>query len=153
MTDLGTLGGSSSYGTAINMSNHVAGYSMLNSSYNATHAFLYNGGTLVDLGSLSPGVLGADYSVALGINNSDTVVGYSYLQYGGSDFLRQAAFITYPTMLQPVMVNLNDLIGRTAATMYWLFSATAINDQGQIVASAYYGTEGVHAVLLDPIVR
>ena len=83
MRDLGTLGGVSSYGTAINMSNHVVGYSMLKT--NAMHAFLYNGGQLVDLGSLSPNVAGADYSVALGVNNSDAVVGHSYIQYGVKD--------------------------------------------------------------------
>ncbi len=148
MLDLGTLGGVSSYGTAINMSNHVVGYSMLKT--NAMHAFLYNGGQLVDLGSLSPNVSGADYSVALGVNNSDTVVGYSYLQNGGSDMIKQAASIVYGNMLQARMVNLNDLIGRARAE-YWLFSATAINDQGQIVACAYHGTDGsVHAVLLNP---
>lgn len=151
MRDLGTLGGLSSYGTAINMSNHVVGYSMLKT--NAMHAFLYNGGQLVDLGSLSPNVLGADYSVALGVNNSDTVVGYSYLQYGGSDMVQQAASIVYGNMLEMRMVNLNDLIGRARAE-YWLFSATSINDQGQIVACAYHGTDGlVHAVLLNPIGR
>jgi probable HAF family extracellular repeat protein len=151
MRDLGTLGGISSYGTAINMSNHVVGYSLLNKIDNARHAFFYNGGALVDLGSFSPQALGADYSVALAINNSDAVVGYSYIQYGGSDMVRQAAFIVYPNMMQMKMVNLNDLIAAPTAPGYWLFAATGINDQGQIVACAYYNDGYVHAVLLDPI--
>jgi probable HAF family extracellular repeat protein len=149
MVDLGTLGGGSSYGTAINMSNHVVGYSLLNTS-SGRHAFLYNGGALVDLGSLSPW---ADYSVALGINNTDQVVGYSYIQNGpGSDLVRQAAFIVYPNMMQIKMVNLNELIAGPTAPGFWLFAATGINDRGQIVACAYYNNDGfVHAVLLDPI--
>jgi probable HAF family extracellular repeat protein len=153
MTDLGTLGGVSSYGTAINMSNHVVGYSLLNTS-SGRHAFFYNGGPLVDLGSLSPNAFGADYSVALGINNSDAIVGYSYIQYGGRDMLRQAAFIVYPNMMQMKMQNLNDLIAGPTGSEYWLFAATGINDRGQIVACAYHGTDGlVHAVMLDPIVQ
>jgi probable HAF family extracellular repeat protein len=154
MVDLGTLGGSSSYGMAINMSNHVVGYSLLSTGYNARHAFLYNGGQLVDLGSFSPNTLGADYSVALGINNSDQIVGYSYIQYGGRDMVRQAAFIIYPNMMQMRMLNLNDLIASPTPGEYWIFSATSINDRGQIVACAYHGNDGfVHAILLDPIVQ
>ena len=49
------------------------------------------------------------------------------------------------------MVNLNDLIGN-AAKEYQLASATAINDNGQIVAIAFVQSAGnYHAVLLTPI--
>ncbi len=147
MRDLGTLGGVSSYGTAINMTNHVVGYSMLNTNSDAVHAFLFRGEKLIDLGSLTPNLPGTDYSVALGINNSDQIVGYSYV---GADNVRQAAFIyrAFPAK----MVNLNDLIGLKLAKQYWLFAATAINDQGQITACAYHGKDGLtHAVLLTPI--
>ncbi len=150
MTDLGTLGGVSSYGMAINMSNHVVGYSMLNTSYNAVHAFLYDGGSMIDLGSLTPNVPGFDYSVALGINNSVQVVGYSYVANGNN--VKQAAFVVYGNMLHMTMVNLNDLIAGPTASQYWVFEATAINDQGQIAACAYRDSDGlVHAVLLTPI--
>jgi uncharacterized membrane protein len=49
------------------------------------------------------------------------------------------------------MVNLNSLLNVTG-TYYLLISATAINDNGQIVASAYdIQNGGVHAVLLTPV--
>jgi probable HAF family extracellular repeat protein len=151
MRDLGTLGGTSSYGMAINMSNHVVGYSMLNINYDAVHAFLHNGGAMIDLGSLTPNVPGADYSVALGINNSDQIVGYSYVGNVGSGYVKQAAFV-FGNTPEAGMVNLNDVISRATAAQYWLFAATAINDQGQIVACAYRGSDGlVHAVLLTPM--
>jgi probable HAF family extracellular repeat protein len=134
------------------MKNHVVGYSALNTRDNRIHAFLYTGGKLIDLGSLSPNVRHIDHSVALGINNYDQVVGYSYIRNDGVDALKQAAFLYGGgNTPQNGMVNLNTLIGR-AAREYWLFSATAINDRGQIIASAYRGTDGaVHALVLNPI--
>ena len=148
MRDLGTLGGVSSYGTAINMTNHVVGYSTLNTRSDVVHAFLFGGKRLIDLGSLTPNLPWADYSVALGINNSDKIVGYSYV---GSDNVKQAAFV-YGTFPQSGMLNLNDLISPNTEQQYWLFAATAINDQGQITACAYSGADGLtHAVLLTPL--
>ena len=38
--------------------------------------------------------------------------------------------------MKGVMVNLNDLIDNLAAKGYWLQSAVAINDKGQIAANA-----------------
>jgi hypothetical protein len=49
-----------------------------------------------------------------------------------------------------LMVNLNGLIGAKAEN-YRLYSATAINDNGQIVAIAFHiPSNAVHAVLLTP---
>ena len=48
------------------------------------------------------------------------------------------------------MVNLNKLVAN--GTNYLLTSATGINDNGQIVASAYdLQNGGIHAVLLTPM--
>ena len=48
------------------------------------------------------------------------------------------------------MINLNKLVAN--GTNYLLISATAINDNGQIVASAYDLQNGdMHAVLLTPM--
>src|ERR1039458_2242988 len=78
MKDLGTLGGSST-GYAINNSGEVAGYSNGN-------AFLYNGTTIQDLGTLS-----GTTSLAYGINDSGNVVGYS--NFAGGDSHSYHAFL------------------------------------------------------------
>jgi hypothetical protein len=89
--------------------------------------------------------------MALGINNSDQIVGYSYVGNVGSGYVKQAAFV-FGNTPEAGMVNLNDLVSRATAAQYWLFAATGINDQGQIVACAYRGSDGlVHAVLLTPM--
>ena len=74
------LGGLSSYGMTINNNNHVAGYSTLQANDERVHAFLHNGKSMVDLGSLGRKGTDTDVSVALGINNLDLVVGYSISQ-------------------------------------------------------------------------
>jgi probable HAF family extracellular repeat protein len=153
MLDLGTLAGDFSYGTSINAKNHVVGYSTINNSDDRVHAFLHNGETMLDLGSLSGASVDGDLSFALGVNASDQVVGYSYLpmdQVAGSHAPlgpHSVAFI----YSKGLMVNLNDLIG-TATKRYRLDSATAINDKGQIVAIAFDNSANAfHAVLLSPI--
>src|SRR5262250_2198607 len=76
--DLGTLGGSSTYGLAINASGWVTGaaYSDL-----AVHglAFLWNGSSLQNLGTLG----GGGYSNGLAINASGWVTGWAYAGSGG----------------------------------------------------------------------
>ena len=87
MRDLSTLGGDFSYGTSINASNHVVGYSTINNSDQRIHAFLYLDGKMLDLGSLSGAAVDTDFSFALSVNADDEVVGYSYLPFdkrGGS---------------------------------------------------------------------
>lgn len=94
--DLGTLGGGSSYATAINSGGEVAGYSADPSGN--VYAFLYSGGPLANLGTL-----GGNYTRALGINDSGQVVGESYLSGGSAEhgFLYQNGSIhdigTFPT--------------------------------------------------------
>jgi probable HAF family extracellular repeat protein len=150
MIDLGTLGGNDSYGMAINANNHVVGYSTLNGGLDRIHAFLHDGRKMRDLGSLDGSVSGNDQSYALGINIIDQVVGYSYIparsEEGASAHpVKQVAFI----YSQGEMMDLNGLIGPAAAKHYWLRAATAINNNGLIVAIAEdLGTNEIHAVLL-----
>ena len=158
MRDLGVLGGHSSYGMAINGYNHVAGYSTIRTNDPRVHAFLHNGKSMIDLGSLGGGTAGSvivnrdsDVSVALGVNNWDQVVGYTYLPTVGEMPLQQVAFVwSRDGYAGGKMVNLNKLVNATGKN-YLLVSATGINDNGQILANAYHILNGsVHAVLLTP---
>jgi probable HAF family extracellular repeat protein len=150
MRDLGVLGGNSSYGMAINAYNHVAGYSTLQANSERTHAFLHNGKSLIDLGSLGAKGTESDVSVALGLNKSDQVVGYTYLPTVGEMPLQQVAFLWRPNVGGGQMLDLNKLLGATGRN-YRLISATAINDNGQIVANAVDTLTGSpRAVLLTP---
>ena len=84
MVDLGVLGGFSSYGMAINSYNHVVGYSTIKANDERVHGFFHDGNKMIDLGSLGwPERRDSDVSVALGINNLDQVVGYTYLPVVG----------------------------------------------------------------------
>lgn len=157
MRDLGTLGGPFSYGMAINAKNHVVGYSATNKVDSRVHAFWFDGTGMKDLGSLAPNSNKLeDQSVALGVNSADRVVGYAYLPginpntdpavQPGTTSVRQVAFV----WSEGTMTDLNKLIG-TAAETYHLNSATAINDNGQIVATALSKETGTRrAVLLTP---
>jgi len=158
MRDLGTLGGTNSYGTCINANNHVVGYSDISKTNNLFHGFFYNGQKMTDLGSLAPNTPKGDYSAALGINSSDQVVGYTFVPaYPAAEHpvqVKQVAFIwrnLTPGSQVPKMIDLNTLTIEPGS-QYYLFSAVAINDNGQIAASAYVaGDNSVHAVLLTPI--
>jgi probable HAF family extracellular repeat protein len=68
MTDLGTLGGSSSFGLGINDSGKVVGWA--DNPGNTTQGFLYSNGAMV---GLSPGAVTGG---AQGINSSGQVVGW-----------------------------------------------------------------------------
>jgi probable HAF family extracellular repeat protein len=154
MVDLGTLAGDFSYGMAINANNHVAGYSTIDTDNDRVHAFLYDGQTMIDLGSLCGGSLDLDFSYALGVNSADQVVGYSYLPWG--DASMDVPSGPWPVAFiysDGVMLDLNDLIG-DAAKNYRLDCATAINDHGQIAAIAFdQSAHAFHAVLLTPLSR
>jgi probable HAF family extracellular repeat protein len=135
---------------AINGYNHVAGYSTLQANSERFHAFLHNGKSMIDLGSLGTKGTDTDVSVALGVNKLDQVVGYSYLP--GQLIMQQVAFLwSRDGYGGGKMVDLNTLLNATGKN-YRLISATAINDNGQIVANALdMQTGGPRAVLLTPM--
>jgi probable HAF family extracellular repeat protein len=113
LTDLGTLGGSTSQGTAINASGQIAGYSLTASG--DTHAFLYSNGSMTDLGTL-----GGTSSQATALNTGGQIVGYSTTTGGDTHaFLYSAGSMT----------DLGTLGGSSS-------QATAINDSGQITGSS-----------------
>jgi probable HAF family extracellular repeat protein len=77
MTDLGNISATGefanfSHGTAINASGEVTGWSVTDSL--ETHAFLFSGGAMSDLGTL-----GGSESRGNAINDAGQVVGWSYL--------------------------------------------------------------------------
>ncbi|MGE5208579.1 MAG: hypothetical protein ACM3KL_04525, partial [Alphaproteobacteria bacterium] len=133
--------------------NHVVGYSTIKTGDERVHAFLHNGTKMIDLGSLGGdgNRWGSDFSVALGVNSFDQVVGYTYLPVAGDMPIQQVAFLWRPGLNGGgQMINLNRLLYGEGKN-YLVFSATAINDNGQIAASAYYMPTGtVRAVLLTP---
>jgi probable HAF family extracellular repeat protein len=118
---LGSLGGASIYGTAINASGQVAGWGDTDMTGAAhRHAFVYSGGVLVDFGTL-----GGAQSFGQGINDGGTVVGYS--NTAGS-----AAF--HATLFGGVFItDLNPGLGGTSSNAY------GINAAGDVVGGVNGG--------------
>ena len=79
MQDLGTLGGTSSYGYGVNDWGDVVGCSFIPDSEN-THAFLWMGGGLFDLNGLIGATSGWVLNEAYGINNSGQIAGMGTFQ-------------------------------------------------------------------------
>lgn len=96
----------------------------------ASHAFLYDHGTVTDLGVLDPTAV--DDSIAFDINNLDQIVGTSAVNidpshYGYHGFLWTGSGL----------VDLNTLVDPKSG---WVItSANGINDAQQIAATACYG--------------
>ena len=111
ITDLGTLGGTSSNATGINASGQVVGTSAL-AGDKVLHAFLYSAGRMTDLGTL-----GGTTSSARGINDSGQIVGNSS---PSGDQPRHAFLYS-----GGVMTDLGTLAGGSSI-------ANAINASGQI---------------------
>ena len=110
ITDLGTLGGSSSFALGSNDRGDVVGYSQLPGDVES-HAFLWRAGVMMDLGTLGP-----EGSYALDVNADGHVVGVSS---------------PHPFVWREgVMTTLPLLAGHTFGI------AVAINDAGQIVGTS-----------------
>jgi probable HAF family extracellular repeat protein len=145
VSNLGSLGGSSfqdaSLAYAINSYGQVVGTSDVNNS--DSHAFLWTPttphgttGTMIDLGTL-----GSGDSAAYSINSAGQVV--------GEDFGAGHAFLWTPKTpngTTGTMIDLNPLVGGNGIT---LWSATGINDTGQIVGVGSRSSN-IRAVLLTP---
>ena len=130
--DIGTLGGFNGVGQALNGAGHVAGASTTAKSGDNFHAFLYDGEKMRDLGTLT-GV----QSWALGIDDSDTVVGYTQ-----DSKRRKDAFVYFGGMMYALSGVVSNADG------WHLNVATGIDHAGRIVGNGAIG--GVpHAFLLD----
>ncbi|HRI15331.1 MAG TPA: HAF repeat-containing protein [Verrucomicrobiota bacterium] len=130
MLDLGTLGGARSAAYGINAENVIVGGASVVGGQ--LHAFRYDG-IMHDLGTL-----GGSGSVAIAINAAGVIVGNSTI--AGSPALH--AFVHDGTMR-----DLNNLI--PAGGGWVLTTATAINDQGQIVGRGEHNGQ-LRGFLLTP---
>lgn len=103
------------------------------------HAFMYNGGAMVDIGSF-----GGPYTEARALNNAGMVVGYSTRanDVPGQSFSH--AFLYRDGM----MVDLNDLVAKRG--LWTVRDAVGINDAQQIAAHACTEHGDCRAVLLEP---
>src|SRR5262249_30189088 len=134
MHDIGTLGGVTTAGTAINDSDQVVGWSF---TATGTHAFFYNG-TMHDIGTL-----GGPNSFAQDINNNGVIVGDSNAT--PTDSADYTAFIYTASN---GIVDLNALIDPLSG---WLLStAASINDAGQITGTGVINGQS-HAFLMNPV--
>lgn len=134
MVDLGAMDGAASWVSSINDAGHAVGTIQLDKGL-GTRAFYWDGDQMKNLG----------YGRASSINNFGQVVGSQSSGFGSA---------SSPTLWvdgQPS--NLNSLLTADATSAGWRISeAVAINDMGQIVASAYnWQTSLSSAVLLSPV--
>ncbi len=138
MLDVGVLPGSyASNGLDVNNSGQVAGYSYFADNGAYSHSFVYDHGTLTDIGALGPG-----YSVAIGLNDGGAVVGYSDTNGAG----RYRAYLYQ----NHKMIDVNTLI--TIGGAGWtVFRADDINANGWIVGTATNAAGASHAVLLQAV--
>ncbi len=137
MTDLGTFGGAGSWGFDstnswafdINDSGQIVGRCRLTPS-SSTHAFLYDGSTMTDLGTL-----GGDHSEAYDINNSGQIVGFGDLAESNSH---------YAFLYDGGTMNDLDFLGGVESM------AIGITDSGQIVGNYHLeGNSEHHAFIYD----
>lgn len=136
MIDLGTLGGRESAALSVNDAGQIVGMSDV-SDNSGQHAFLADAdGHLVDLGTL-----GGKSSWAYGINIKGQIVGDSLLPGNSA----QHAFVT----VAGVVTDLNDLID--PSSIWTLFQARGINDNGQIVGTGINSFGQIHAFLATPV--
>jgi probable HAF family extracellular repeat protein len=118
-TDLGTLGASPSAALGVNDAGQVVGYGFTSSDQGGMGAFIWQNGTITDLGSL---LGGENQRMATAINASGQVAGISSLPGNATNhaFLWDDGTVT----------DLGDLGGEVSY-------AYGINDVGQVVGDSY----------------
>ncbi|MDB5296008.1 MAG: hypothetical protein JWO31_1991, partial [Phycisphaerales bacterium] len=115
-TNLGTLGGAFSVAEAVNDNNVVVGSSQATGETGPEHGFVWQNGTMTDVGTLSN--VGADYSKAYGVNAGGQVVGESATITGDVHAFRRTG---------TTLTDMGVLSGDSYS------SARGNNDAGQVV--------------------
>ena len=137
LTDIGTLGGYESHAHDINNKGQIVGQSTTIGAVQR-RAFLYDNGTMINLGSLAKS--GFDESDANAINESGQVVGKS----------DTGTTVTHAFIWENgKMTDLNTLV--TLPAGWTLREATDINDDGDIVGWGYNPQGTQYAFLLEAI--
>jgi probable HAF family extracellular repeat protein len=160
ITDLGSLGGGTSYGSAMNASGQVTGYSLISALVQTSgccgncyskpptpcfrhpeHAFLHSNGIMTDLGTL-----GGTDSWAIAINRSGEVVGQADTATGEDNFAAPYGY-SQPTGKKTPPLKMIDL--DTTVLAGWIGAAVrSLNDSGQMVGKWGY-TSGNHGFLIS----
>jgi probable HAF family extracellular repeat protein len=140
MEDLGTLGGPNARGDYINERGQVAGHSdvtvatNLNTGLRTNHAFIWENGTMLDLGTL-----GGTLSGEAALNNRGQVAGGSNLP---GDVGCPDSCLTHPFLWHHGQLTDLGTLGGDSATAFWL------NDAGEVVGpSLTLGDQAVHSFL------
>lgn len=152
MTDIGTLGGTNSWGRDVNSSRQVVGESDYDSDSGEhyTRPFLWDNGVMTDLGTLQSD-RNKGFGSALAINNEGVIVGWAE-----NDNYQRRAFIWE----NGEMYDLNELLylydseGFPVTPRITLVEARDINEDGIIVGWGTIGTsENAQTVgfLLNPV--
>jgi len=125
ITDLGTLGGTSSWAYGINNSGQVVGEAYTSSGY--SHAFRTAPNSPINAATDDLGTFGGTMSAAADINDSGQVVGWAYTSGGNPHAFRAA-----PN--SPISAATDDL-GPLGGSYYDIY-ASGINNSGQVVGYA-----------------
>jgi len=141
MTDLGTLGGSTALAQSINEAGDVVGGETLAGNDLVSHAALWTGGRIFDLGALGPN----QCSFANSVNSQLQVVG---LNSSDCDFRDDPSLRAVISERGGPVVDLNTLIPANSGVQ--LRNASIINERGEIVAVAVYQNGNHGPVLLVP---
>jgi len=130
LIDLGTLGGSGSFGAAINNLGEVVGLSRLSGDADS-HAFFYSGGVMRDIAPINSGSLrGTEY----GLNDNSQVVSGV-----------MAGSMYYPAIYN-TRTGLTTTLGSFGGNYYnFTGEAAAINNFGVAVGSSYLTPAITHA--------